>query len=240
MKPLAYYIMRESEDIYWWYRARRDIICQLVLREVPAAHEIIDYGCGGGATSVRLRNLGYTVLAADISSEALEMCQLRGLAIRDLKKFTVDECSADCILAGDVLEHIKDEVGLLKTFHRTLRPRGTLIATVPAYEFLWSGEDYVSEHLRRYTRKRLTRTLRSAGFENIWCSYYNTFLFPVVLLVTLGKRLFFPREMYRSNIKPLSEWQNELLYKVFAFERHFLSHMRFPLGASLICVARKV
>jgi hypothetical protein len=110
---------------------------------------------------------------------------------------------------------------LLKTFHRTLRPLGTLIATVPAYEFLWSGEDYVSEHLRRYTRKRLTRTLRSAGFENIWCSYYNTFLFPVVLLVTLGKRLFFPREMYCSNIKPLSEWQNELLYKVFAFERHF-------------------
>lgn len=238
MKPLAYRLMWETEDTYWWYRARRDILSHLILRAVPAGQEIIDYGCGGGATSAQLRTLGYKVLAADIFSDALEMCRLRGLPILDLRKSTLDECSADCILAGDVLEHVRDDVELLKTFRHALRRRGILIITVPAYEFLWSGEDYVSEHLRRYTRSRLTQNLRLAGFDDVWCSYFNTFLFPAVLLVTLGKRLLFPREMYRSNIKPLSEWKNELLYKVFAFERHFVRHIRFPLGASLICVAR--
>ncbi len=240
MKPAAYRIMEESEDTYWWYRARRDIISHLILRTIPAGELIVDYGSGTGGTSALLQDLGYRVLAADISDEALAKCKLRGLSTIDLTERSLDDCSADCILAGDVLEHVKDDVELLKTFRRALRPNGTLIVTVPAYEFLWSGEDYVSDHWRRYTRRRLKQQIRSAGFECVWCSYYNTLLFPAVLLTTLAKRVFFPREMYSSNVKPLTRWQNQVLYRVFASEGHLLKPLRFPLGASLIAVARKI
>src|SRR5581483_7335569 len=143
---------------------------------------------------------------------------LRGLQTVDVSESGLPPRSADCVLAGDVLEHVSDDLGLLKSLREALRPGALLVVTVPAYEFLWSGEDYVSEHVRRYTRGRLKRVLRSAGFELVRCGYFNTLLFPVILTVTLTKRLFFPREMYRSNVVPLPRWQNAVLHRLFAFE----------------------
>ena len=65
----------------------------------------------------------------------------------------------------------------------------------------------------RYTRSTLKRSIRLAGFELVWCSYFNVLLFPVIATAVLGKRIFFPRDMYRSNVVPLPEWQNEILYR---------------------------
>ncbi len=238
MKAIAYNIMAESEDSYWWYRARRQILSSIIVRSVPTGSDIIDFGAGTGGTAGSLRDLGYRIMAADISPVALEACRMRQLETVNLKADRLPESSADCVLAGDVLEHVSDDLGLLVSLRQALRPGGLLVVTVPAYEFLWSGEDYVSEHLRRYTRGGLKRLLRAAGFCSIRCSYYNALLFPVILSVTIGKRLLLPRAMYRSDVVPLPEWQNTLLYKIFAFEGHLLRWLTFPVGASLLAVAR--
>jgi len=237
MKRIAYELMAELEDSYWWYRARRRILCGLITRLVPRGSDVIDFGAGTGGTASTLTQSGYRVVATDLSEAALEACRIRGLRTVDLKRERLREESADCVLAGDVLEHVRDDVALLISLRRALRPRGVLIVTVPAYEFLWSGEDYVSEHIRRYTRVRLKRQLRLAGFNRIWCSYFNTLLFPLIVSVTLTKRLLFPREMYRSDVVPLHRWQNEILYRLFALEGYMLRWLRFPAGASLLAVA---
>jgi SAM-dependent methyltransferase len=238
MKAVAYDLMSELEDSHWWYRARRLIVSEIIMRFVPPSSDVIDYGAGTGGTADSLKELGYNVVAADISEEALEACRVRGLETLNLKDESLASGSADCILAGDVLEHVDDDIALLFALRRALRPEGLLVVTVPAYEFLWSGEDYVSEHLRRYTRKSLLKRLDLAGFRVVWCSYFNTLLFPVIASVRITKRLLFPREMYRSDVASLPEWQNELLVKLFASERHFLPRMSFPVGASLLAVAR--
>jgi SAM-dependent methyltransferase len=204
---------------------------------VPRAAEIVDFGCGTGSTACMLQDLGYRVVAADISTESLQACRTRGLAAINLRTTELADHAADCVLAGDVLEHLQDDVGMLAKLHRKLRPGGLLLATVPAYEFLWSGEDYVSEYVRRYTRPMLKKRLQSAGFTPLRCSYFNSLLFPVIVAVTLGKRLFFPRQMYHSNIESLPEWQNDILYRLFAFERHLLRWLTFPVGASLLVIA---
>lgn len=238
MKAIAYQLMAEVENSYWWYRARREILADVIDRQVPPGSDLIDFGCGTGGTAELLSERGHRVLAADIAETALEACRARGLATINLKTQRLREDCTDCILAGDVLEHVEDDLGLLFTFRTALRPGGVLVITVPAYEFLWSGEDYVSEHVRRYTRAGLKRQLRRAGFEDIRCSYFNTFLFPAVAAVVLVKRLFFPREMYRSNVAPLPRWQNEALYRAFRFEGSLLRWISLPAGASLIAVAR--
>ena len=97
-----------------------------------------------------------------------------------------------------------------------LKPEGVLLVTVPAYEFLWSGEDYVSEHRRRYTRRRLSRVFRQAGYEIIKLSYFNTLLFPAQVMTILCQRLFVPRSMYRSHIRPLGSTVNALLTRLMA------------------------
>ena len=238
MKAVAYELMAEVEDSYWWYRARREILAGVIDRQVAPGSDVIDFGCGTGGTTELLSERGHRVLAADIAETALEACRRRGLATINLKTQRLRESCANCVLAADVLEHVDDDLGLLLTFRTALRPGGVLVITVPAYEFLWSGEDYVSEHVRRYTRAGLKRQLRRAGFENIRCSYFNTFLLPAMAAAILTKRLFFPREMYRSNVAPLPPWQNELLYRAFRFEGSLLRWISFPAGASLIAVAR--
>jgi hypothetical protein len=112
------------------------------------------------------------------------------------------------------------------------------VGTVPAYEFFWSGEDYVSSHFRRYTRPSLARNLGAAGYEVLWSSHFNTLLFPLAASMIMAKRLFHPRDMYRSNVEPLPAWRNWLFRGIFSWERGLLRRLRLPFGLSVIVVAR--
>jgi 2-polyprenyl-3-methyl-5-hydroxy-6-metoxy-1,4-benzoquinol methylase len=228
----------DLEETYWWYRARQEIICGTVLRYLPPGSEILDFGAGSGVIAKQFVDLGYKVVAADVSSDALAACRQRGLTTLDLNTGWPTEKSVDCVLACDVLEHLEDDLGLLQKLRLILRPRGLLVAAVPAYNFLWSGEDHVSRHVRRYTRGRLEERVRGAGLTIEWCSYFNALLLPVVAAAVFYKRLFRPSDMYTSDIQPLPPWQNKTLYQVFAAEQYLLPHFRFPAGASILLVAR--
>jgi SAM-dependent methyltransferase len=238
MREEAYHLQEELDDSYWWFQARREIVCDVVGRFVAPGRAVLDYGCGTGAIAARLRELGYGVVGAEVSAEMLENCQRRGVPIIDLSKEWIPRASADCVLACDVLEHAEDDVGLLRRLREVLRPGGLFIGTVPAYEFLWSGEDYVSGHHRRYTRATLGRSFRSGNYEILWSSYFNTLLFPLSVSVILAKRLFSPRDMYHSNVVPLAQWQNAFLRSVFVKERGLLKWLRLPFGLSIIFAAK--
>jgi SAM-dependent methyltransferase len=238
MKHEAYRLMEELDESYWWYQARREIVCDALVRFLPARGDVVDYGSGAGATAARLRDLGYRVIAADVNDDMLQACRRRGLPTVNLGERPIPPASADGVLACDVLEHVEDDVGLLKSLRDALRPGGLLVGTVPAYELLWSGEDFVSGHLRRYTRRSLRASLGDAGYEVVWASYFNTLLFPLASLVIMSKRLFRPRAMYRSNVEPLPARQNALLRAVFERERWLLRRVRLPFGLSVIFVAR--
>ena len=238
MKEEAYRLQESLDDSYWWFQARREIVCDVVSRFVTPGSGLVDYGCGTGAIAARLRELGYRAIGAEVSAEMLEACRKRGVPTIDLSKEWIPPASADCVLACDMLEHAEDDLGLLKRLREAIRAGGLLIGTVPAYEFLWSGEDYVSSHFRRYTRARLGRSLRSADYEVLWSSYFNTLLFPLAVSVILAKRLFRPRDMYHSNVEPLPKWQNDFFRSVFSKERGLLRWVRLPFGLSVTFVAR--
>ena len=65
----------------------------------------------------------------------------------------------------DVLEHIPDEQGILRAIHARMAPGGRLYIAVPAYQWLWSQEDDLAGHFRRYTGRTLRRAMESAGFR---------------------------------------------------------------------------
>jgi len=227
----------DLEETYWWYRARKEIIADTVQRYLSPGSDIIDFGSGSGVIARHLVDLGFKVFAADISPPALAACRERGLNTIDLNGDWPAPASADCVLACDVMEHVEDDVGLLRKLKVTLRPGGWLIAAVPAYDFLWSGEDYISDHVRRYNKPLLEKRIEEAGFVIEWCNYFNTLLLPLVTAAVLYKRLLRPRDMYKSDVEPLPEWQNDILYRIFAIERSILPRCRFPAGASILLVA---
>ena len=230
--------MEDLEGTYWWYLARKEIVCDTVKRSVAKNSKLLDFGSGSGGIAKTLGADGYKVVAADVSSVALAACRKAGLDTLDLNTSWPAAQSVDCILACDVLEHVQGDVELLQKLRVALRPRGLLIATVPAYDLLWSGEDYISNHVRRYTRPLLERHVRQAGFSIERSSYFNTILLPLITAGLFYKRLLRPRDMYVSDIEPLPQWQNKILYTIFSAERFILPRCDFPLGASLLVVAR--
>lgn len=75
----------------------------------------------------------------------------------------------DTILYLDVLEHIEDDYGELRTAGKLLRPGGALIVLAPAHMYLFSPFDRAIGHFRRYNAAML-RSLTPPGFqiERLW------------------------------------------------------------------------
>jgi len=238
MQPEIYDQMENTARLHWWYQARFTIISNVLRRYAEPATRILDYGAGVGVYAAQLRDMGWHVVAADVYGPALAACRQKGLDVLDLEREALPARAFDAVLLGDVLEHLPDDEKTLSTIAGAVKHGGVVIATVPAFEFLWSGQDYVSSHLRRYTRKEIVRLNEHAKLSHVFVSYYNAFLFPAVVAAILAKRVFRPRDMYRTDLTPTAPWKNELLRRIFAAEAPLLGRVPFPIGASIISVAR--
>lgn len=252
MEREAFKLFATLERDHWWFRGRRGLYLPLlehVLRRAGRAEalDVLDVGCGVGGFLGPLGRFG-AVLGTERDEESVRWCRARGLA-----RTCVAECDAlpvpleshDVVCLWDVVEHVDDDVAVLREARRVLRPGGHVALSVPAYQFLYAHNDRVAHHKRRYTRGRLVGALRAAGFEVAAASYVNTVLslgiVPAVLALKAKQSLFPPGPQDASNNlsvripRPL----NELLAWVFASERHVLRHVPAPFGHSVFAVGRR-
>jgi hypothetical protein len=144
----------------------------------------------------------------------------------------------------DVLEHIEDDVSLLKHIYEATQPGGTIYLTVPAYRWLWSHEDEFGGHYRRYTARSMSRVLAAAGFTPVYASYFFALLpLPIWLARTLPSRLGLRKSF---NVAQASQDHGnralEMLLKLTAgFERRRIRNAKqIPFGGSVMAVGRKV
>ncbi|MSP13263.1 MAG: class I SAM-dependent methyltransferase [Chloroflexi bacterium] len=246
MKEEIYQLTYELEQSYWWYVARRQIVtAQLaaLLRSKVGMARILDYGCGTGLNLTHFAGLG-DAYGVDVSPTAIAFCRERGLTQVAMIGAQEELCANpfgqlfDVVTMLDVLEHIPDDACRLQQIGKWLKPGGLLMVTVPAFEFLWSGEDYVSQHVRRYSGRSLARLFRHTGYEIVKLSYFNTLLFPAQVATILWKRLCAPRSMYQSNLAPLRPDLNWLLTCIMSFESLPLRRYSLPIGGSILCCGR--
>lgn len=244
MKNVAYELQAEFEDSHFWFVGREEICLSLIDTIMHnSIKRILDYGCGTGQLLEKLQKTykEKEIYGIDISDKALDYCRRKGLSnVFNLKEVEPQANFFDLVICLDVLEHVRQDVKLLIQIRKLLRNGGQVLITVPAYEFLWSGEDYVSSHVRRYTRRILHDKIIQARFQISKISYFNTFLFLPLLFVLLGKRVFYPKTMYTSDVQHVNSFVSKVLTILFASERLFLKYASFPFGASIIAIARKV
>lgn len=226
-----------AEKNHWWYKARRKIITRLFLNSVTREQSktILSVGIGSGAELSFLSSFG-KVEGLDIDEHHVAIGKEKGFQVyhQDITQCSLPANSFDIIIAMDVLEHIEDDRKAYENIIRLLKVGGTLIVTVPAYQFLWSIADELSKHKRRYTKKTLSKLLDHTSMLLQKCSYYNFFLFPALAM----RRLFFKKNI-TNDIKETSKWMNNLLYFIFARERFFLPYISFPCGGSLLAIVTK-
>ncbi len=99
------------------------------------------------------------------------------------------DSSVDLITALDVLEHIEDDRAALREIQRVLRPGGVLLATVPAYGWMWGAQDEISHHFRRYDAADLSRKIPEAGLDLRRITHFNSILFPPIAVIRLARKL---------------------------------------------------
>jgi 2-polyprenyl-6-hydroxyphenyl methylase/3-demethylubiquinone-9 3-methyltransferase len=90
---------------------------------------LVDLACGGGLMAPHVARLGYRHVGVDLGLPGLELARAHGvLPVRAsvLAVPLADGC-ADVVLAGEILEHVEDDVGVLAECARLLRPGGTLV-----------------------------------------------------------------------------------------------------------------
>lgn len=233
------------EDEHWWFVGRRDLLCRLVqdARMSPDS-PILDVGCAGGATIRRLQHDGYTaVTGIDLSAEAVARCRQAGLAdvhAMDAQRPAFPDGSFDLILASDILEHVPDEAAAVNAWYRLLRPRGVLIALVPAFMSLWSPHDEANHHHRRYRLGELQGRLEAAGFETHRASYWNFLLFLPACVVRLVQRLWPALGRRSPDLRVPPRAANQLLSGLLEGEnRLFQAGLNWPFGLSALVVARR-
>jgi SAM-dependent methyltransferase len=150
-----------------------------MLAEAPPLR-ILDLGCSSGLLAERIRKLGHYVVGVDAVVRPGVEDRTDEFYQADLAKGLPAEVGDgfDCIIAGDVIEHLARPRDALLELRQALRPGGQLLLSVPNFGhwyprarvalgiFGYDRRGILDEtHLRFFSRLTLRRLVRACGFD---------------------------------------------------------------------------
>jgi SAM-dependent methyltransferase len=253
MDRAAFALFAKLEQRHWWFRGRRALYVPLLghvlsqqLGRPPNDMLIADVGCGVGGFLEPLEQFG-SVIGLELDLPAIEWCRQRGhdaTLVGRCDALPIARDGFDLVTMWDVLEHTPDDGAVLSEVLSVLKPGGHLALSLPAYPFLYSNNDKVAQHYRRYTRGGIRRLLAARGWEVVKATYVNVLLspliIPAVLALKLKQKLLPVENDDTSNLSvSLPSPLNNLLARLFAAELPVLRHVSAPFGHSLFVVARR-
>jgi SAM-dependent methyltransferase len=244
-----------EEDKHWWFATRTRAILYYLDRYVGPSNgrKVLDVGCGAGNMAHHLAHYG-EVIGLDNNARPLEIARERGLDVRegvaeDLP-FAAGEFGLVALL--DTVEHVPDEAEqrVFEECARVLGPKGKLLVTVPALMSLWSHNDVLNAHHRRYSEAELKEKLAASGFRTLRSSYNNFLVFPMAAALILLRRgaeaepelasPHFDEDAYQVEMEPAPPALNAILDAVGWVERQLLKVFRLPVGTGVILIAEKM
>ena len=231
------------EDKSFWFRARNRLIVQIVSEITRQGDSFLEIGCGTGYVLRALaEQCGLRVTGSELFAEGLEHARRR-LPNADYVELDAREMpykeSFDGVGAFDVLEHIDDDLRVLKGLCRAVRPGGFVLLTVPQHPSLWSAADTYAHHVRRYRRKELVDRVRRAGLEPVRVTSFVTSLLPLMALSRWRQKraehVYDPiAELLPPNVI------NQALEIILNIECALIKYgFNLPAGGSLIVVAQR-
>lgn len=147
---------------------------------------VVDLGCGNGALTARLSDLGHDVTGIDASKDGIAIARKTHpdieFVLRPLSKSIpqAERGSADMVTAVEVVEHLYRPHELFLRARELLRPGGTVVVTTPYHGYLKNlaisligGWDRHMEplrtggHIKFFSRSTLGALAKKHGFTDL-------------------------------------------------------------------------
>ena len=143
---------------------------------------VVDFGCGTGAFTDKIRKFGLDCTGIDISPGSIEHARKKypkvKFKLRDIEKTNLRDNSVDSAICSGVLHHFHDFSATVKEAHRVLRKGGRVFAYDPNKRNLvmWLYRDEKSpihstkgktENERLLTSEEICSVFKKSGFRNI-------------------------------------------------------------------------
>ena len=237
MEEFVYKDIIIQEKEHWWFKARREILrSQLEQLDLPNDIDILEVGCGTGGNLDMLNEYG-NIHAIEMDSFAIKNAQKIYPNVKqgELPNNIPFDKKFDLICMFDVLEHIEEDFETIEILRTYLKDDGIMLITVPAYQWLYGTHDKFLHHKRRYMLNNLLPIFKE--FKILKKSYFNTFLFPLVVLSRIIDKL--STNKTSMGYATPSKIINKILFLVFKSEKYFLKSLSFPFGSSIILCAKK-
>jgi 2-polyprenyl-6-hydroxyphenyl methylase/3-demethylubiquinone-9 3-methyltransferase len=159
-----------------------------LLVDIPPDALVVDIGCGNGSFLSLFQSRGWQLYGSDYSSTGIEIARASypdikfslGNAESMPEELTSRAGQFDVVLCTEVIEHVYNPRGLLKTCHNLLKPKGMLVLTTPYHGYfknlllaatgkldrhftvLWDHG-----HIKFWSHKTMREVLAESHFTNI-------------------------------------------------------------------------
>ena len=237
----------QLEDNSFWFRHRNACLVALVRRFQPGG-EIVDVGGGNGFVARALINAGFDCIVLEPGPtgalNAKTQRDIPEVICATVQGARLEASSVAAVGLFDVLEHIEDDAGMVADLARVLRADGLFFGTVPAYQWLWSNEDEVAQHHRRYTRESL-HSLLDEEYDVLYSTYFfRALTLPIWMLRALPFRLGLTKKGSLMSVETEhgtdQGWAAGIISGVLAREFKRLERgVSQSWGASLLFAARR-
>lgn len=240
MEEYNFEVYSKFNKDFWYIKSRQDLIRKILKKYFNEKKDlkILDAGCGTGFNFEVLSEFG-DVYGVDLSQTGLEECKklnYKSLELKDVNKLNYENYF-DVVIAIELIEHIENDEETIANFKKYLKNDGLLIITTPAFKFLWSKDDELAMHKRRYSKKRLKNILKNSGLKIEYLGYrYFLFFLPASLIFFIQKK----RKKKKNSLEYTPKWINKTLLNYMKFENWSISKgAKFPFGIGFIAISQK-
>ena len=157
-----------------------------IARDFESGDNVLEFGGGIGSIA--------TIIQAkkEITPDCVELDPDLRLI---LKERGFNSCASveqlnkryDHVYLSNVLEHIEDDVSVLRQIHSVLKEDGKVVIYSPTFQVLYTSFDAQVGHYRRYSLSNLQRKLVQANYSILRYEYVDSLGFLAWLLLKFNK-----------------------------------------------------
>ena len=172
-----------ADDLEKMQEARRYSAHLFNLFREHIGKRVLEVGSGIGTMTRPLVDVADVVVGLEPNVNCVSRLED---TMRDQSKVTLHACHLeecdraelinhrfDTVVCVNVLEHIEDDAGALRTFKDVIVPNGRVLIFVPAVQAAYGPLDAELGHHRRYSKPTLAKAFADAGLDLLTLRYTN-------------------------------------------------------------------